>query len=92
MTWKWSAVPLAVLLLTSGIEAAEKVKGYSEYRLGEPRTNTELFTLLAQAAWLPDETVDTYRQRAMEKLNLEHRSDVIRFALQAGLLDDIHNK
>lgn len=40
---------------------------------------------------LSPKTVDTYRLRAMEKLSLEHRSDIIRFALQAGLLDDIQN-
>ncbi len=40
---------------------------------------------------LSPKTVDTYRQRAMDKLNLEHRSDVIRFALHAGLLNDIQN-
>lgn len=34
-------------------------------------------------------TVDTYRLRAMEKLNLEHRSDLIRFALRAGILDEL---
>ncbi len=34
-------------------------------------------------------TVDTYRSRAMEKLDLQQRSELIRFALQAGLLDDI---
>lgn len=38
---------------------------------------------------LSPKTVDTYRQRAMGKLNLEHRSEVIQFALRAGLLDDI---
>lgn len=37
---------------------------------------------------LSSKTVDTYRQRAMEKLGLDHRSDIIRFALQAGLLKD----
>jgi two-component system response regulator NreC len=34
-------------------------------------------------------TVDTYRQRGMIKLALEHRSDLVRFAIQAGLLNDI---
>jgi two-component system response regulator NreC len=34
-------------------------------------------------------TVETYRQRGMTKLELDHRSDVVRFAIQAGLLDDI---
>jgi two-component system response regulator NreC len=32
-------------------------------------------------------TADTYRQRAMEKLNLIHRSDLIKFAVRAGILD-----
>lgn len=31
-------------------------------------------------------TVDTYRQRFMEKLELRHRSEVIRFAVERGLL------
>lgn len=31
-------------------------------------------------------TVDTYRQRAMEKLKLHHRSEMVRFALDRGLL------
>jgi two-component system response regulator NreC len=34
-------------------------------------------------------TVETYRQRGMTKLELDHRSDVVRFAIQAGLLNDI---
>lgn len=33
-------------------------------------------------------TVDTYRQRAMEKLEIENRPDLLRFALQHGLLDE----
>ncbi len=37
---------------------------------------------------LSPKTVDTYRQRAMEKLGLTHRSDLIRFALRAGLLEN----
>ncbi|QPC84977.1 FAD-dependent oxidoreductase [Phototrophicus methaneseepsis] len=32
-------------------------------------------------------TVDTYRQRIGEKLNLEHRADIIRYAIQRGLVD-----
>jgi two-component system, NarL family, response regulator NreC len=36
---------------------------------------------------LSSKTVETYRQRAMEKLGLEHRSDLVRFALRAGLLE-----
>ncbi len=37
--------------------------------------------------FISSKTAETYRQRAMEKLGLEHRSDLIRFALRAGLLD-----
>lgn len=36
---------------------------------------------------LSPKTVETYRQRAMEKLGLEHRSDLVRFSLRAGLLE-----
>ena len=31
-------------------------------------------------------TVDTYRQRIMDKLNIHHRSELIRYALRKGLL------
>jgi DNA-binding CsgD family transcriptional regulator len=30
--------------------------------------------------------VDTYRQRIMEKLGLERRSELVRYALRKGLL------
>ena len=32
-------------------------------------------------------TAETYRQRAMEKLGLERRADLIKFAVRAGILD-----
>ncbi|MBT3337649.1 MAG: response regulator transcription factor [Anaerolineae bacterium] len=37
---------------------------------------------------LSPKTVDTYRQRAMIKLDLESRADLISFALRAGLLNN----
>jgi two-component system response regulator NreC len=40
---------------------------------------------------LSPKTVDTYRECAMMKLNIEHRSDIIRFALRAGLLDSLNS-
>lgn len=40
---------------------------------------------------LSPKTVDTYRERAMLKLNIEHRSDIVRFALRAGLLDSLNS-
>jgi len=35
---------------------------------------------------LSPKTVDTYRQRLMDKLNLQHRAALVQFALRAGLL------
>jgi two-component system response regulator NreC len=43
---------------------------------------------IGEQLMLSPKTVETYRQRAFEKLGLEHRSDLIRFALRAGILDD----
>ena len=37
---------------------------------------------------LSPKTIDTYRRRAMNKLDLEGRSDVVRFALKSGLLNN----
>jgi two-component system response regulator NreC len=34
-------------------------------------------------------TVETYRQRAFDKLGIEHRSQLIRFAINVGILDDL---
>lgn len=42
---------------------------------------------IGQRLSLSPKTVETYRQRAMEKLDLNNRSDLIRFALRAGLLN-----
>ena len=38
---------------------------------------------------ISSKTAETYRQRAMEKLGIEHRSDLVKFAVRAGLLDDL---
>lgn len=51
----------------------QTVEGYSSSEIGE-----RLF--------ISPKTVDTYRSRVMEKLGLTHRSELVRFALQAGLL------
>ena len=40
---------------------------------------------------ISSKTVETYRHRAMEKLGLAHRSDLVKFALRAGILDDFDN-
>jgi two-component system response regulator NreC len=51
-------------------------KGYTSKEIGE-----RLF--------ISPKTVDTYRQRGYEKLGIEHRSEVIRLALNLGILDDL---
>lgn len=35
---------------------------------------------------LSAKTIETYRMRVMRKLNLSHRSDLVRYALRSGLL------
>jgi two-component system response regulator NreC len=40
---------------------------------------------------LSPKTVDTYRQRAMIKLDLEQRSELVQFVLQSDILDDFPN-
>jgi two-component system, NarL family, response regulator NreC len=52
---------------------AYTVEGFSSSEIGK-----KLF--------ISPKTVDTYRARIMEKLNLHHRSELVRFALQTGLL------
>jgi two-component system response regulator NreC len=41
---------------------------------------------IAGQLYLSPKTVDTYRQRLMEKLNLHHRSELVNYALRHGLL------
>lgn len=42
---------------------------------------------IAEFLVLSSKTVETYRQRVVEKLGFEHRSDLVRFAIRAGLLE-----
>ena len=41
---------------------------------------------IGKKLFISPKTVDTYRARIMEKLDLHHRSELVRFALQNGLL------
>ena len=45
-------------------------------------TNKEI----AEKLVISSKTVDTYRQRIMEKLDLHHRAELVRYALRTGLL------
>ncbi|MEX0892946.1 MAG: response regulator transcription factor [Gemmatimonadota bacterium] len=42
---------------------------------------------IGEKLFISPKTVDTYRSRIMEKLKLNHRSELVRFALQTGLLE-----
>ena len=41
---------------------------------------------IGEKLFVSPKTVDTYRARIMEKLGLNHRSELVRFALKVGLL------
>ncbi|HEY7295343.1 MAG TPA: LuxR C-terminal-related transcriptional regulator, partial [Dehalococcoidia bacterium] len=41
---------------------------------------------IAERLFLSPKTVETYRRRAMEKLGLQSRAELVRYALRHGLL------
>jgi DNA-binding NarL/FixJ family response regulator len=59
-------------------EREREVLGYTVEGFSSSEIGKKLF--------ISPKTVDTYRSRIMEKLNLRHRSELVRFALQTGLL------
>ncbi len=46
-------------------------------------------TEIGKKLFISPKTVDTYRARIMQKLGLNHRSELVRFALRVGLLRDV---
>jgi DNA-binding NarL/FixJ family response regulator len=46
-------------------------------------------TEIGKKLFISPKTVDTYRSRIMQKLGLNHRSELVRFALRVGLLKDV---
>jgi DNA-binding NarL/FixJ family response regulator len=44
---------------------------------------------IGEKLFISPKTVDTYRARIMQKLGLNHRSELVRFALRVGLLRDV---
>jgi DNA-binding NarL/FixJ family response regulator len=59
-------------------EREREVLGYTVEGFSSSEIGKKLF--------ISPKTVDTYRSRIMEKLNLRHRSELVRFALRTGLL------
>ena len=71
-----SAAGLAELSAREREVMALTAEGFSSREIGE-----KLF--------ISPKTVDTYRARIMEKLGLNHRSELVRFALKTGLLKEM---
>lgn len=46
-------------------------------------------TEIGKKLFISSKTVDTYRSRIMEKLGLNHRSELVHFALKVGLLREV---
>ena len=44
---------------------------------------------IGEKLFISPKTVDTYRSRIMDKLGLNHRSELVRFALRSGLLKEV---
>ena len=76
--------------LQLAIQAALDVASHivSDERLGEPRTNRELFDLLARAGWLDDELAETLRRMVGFRNVLVHVPQAFTPQIAArGLLD-----
>jgi two-component system response regulator NreC len=87
--------PSAATVLTRSLRTPRNAHGHNDpVNLLSPRER-EVLTLTAggyssteigDRLHLSHKTVETYRQRLMDKLDLHHRSDLVRFALSRGLL------
>jgi len=69
-------------------EAVDPLSLLSERETEVLQLTVEGFTSveIGEKLHISPKTVDTYRQRFMDKLDLHHRSELVRFALQRGLL------
>jgi len=89
--------PQATKLLLREYKASEE--GTDQSRLHELSSREqEVLALTAEGfssreigekLFISPKTVDTYRSRIMKKLNLNHRSELVRFALSVGLLKEV---
>jgi DNA-binding NarL/FixJ family response regulator len=86
--------PRAAKMLLMGYKRAEE-KGEANPLEELSNREREVLTYAAECyssaeigkkLFLSPKTVDTYRARLMQKLGLTHRSELVRFALQTGLL------
>lgn len=85
--------PSAAKLLLQGFKGKEKGQDEPLQKLTEREREVLGYTVegyssteIGKKLFISPKTVDTYRSRIMEKLGLHHRSELVRFALQQGLL------
>jgi DNA-binding NarL/FixJ family response regulator len=89
--------PQATKLLLQEYKAAEADEDTSKLQQLSSREQ-EVLALTAEGfssreigkkLFISPKTVDTYRSRIMKKLGLDHRSELVRFALRVGLLKEV---
>lgn len=89
--------PQATKLLLREYKQAEEGSDQSRLHDLSPREQ-EVLALTAEGfssreigekLFISPKTVDTYRSRIMKKLELNHRSELVRFALRVGLLKEV---
>jgi two-component system response regulator NreC len=89
--------PSAATVLTRSLRTPRHGQEEDPLNLLSPRER-EVLTLTAggyssteigDQLHLSHKTVETYRQRLMDKLDLHHRSELVRFALSRGLLQAV---
>lgn len=75
--------------LQLAIQAALDVASHivSDERLGEPRTNRELFDLLARAGWLDGELAETLRRMVGFRNVLVHGYDVVNLEIVRDIVE-----
>jgi two-component system response regulator NreC len=88
--------PKATTLLLKQYKAAESSEEVSLKDLSTREQEVLALTAegyssreIGKKLFISPKTVDTYRSRIMDKLGLNHRSELVRFALRVGLLKEM---
>ncbi len=88
--------PKATTLLLQRYKAAESEEGVGLHDLSTREREVLALTAegfssreIGKKLFISPKTVDTYRSRIMDKLGLNHRSELVRFALRVGLLKEM---
>lgn len=74
------------IAIQAALDAASHI--VSDGRLGEPRTNRELFDLLQRNGWIDDDLADTLRRMVGFRNILVHGYDVVDLAVLRDIVDN----